>query len=115
MSDVTLRAAGLIYPGLLLFAVAVLVVQLVAEGRRQRRTAARLAERAARPHSVNAGTAQQDAAALTLQAIREQCEDWARPTTAVTYTSRVRDNAVAGAAGLLLDLIHRHDREQRRA
>lgn len=106
------RAAGAAYP-LLLAAALLIAVGLWGSWRRQdRRRDARAAERRARPHSAHVGTAQQDAAAVALAAVREQCEDWAKPTTALTHTSRVRDESVAGAAGLLLDLIDFHTRER---
>jgi hypothetical protein len=108
------RLATAAPPLLLLAASLVLIALLAAESRRHRRRDARAAERRARPHNAHTGTAQQDAAALALAAVREQCEDWAKPSTAVTHTSRVRDESVAGAAGLLLDLIAHHMKEQRR-
>ncbi|MDI9885338.1 hypothetical protein QMZ92_13270 [Streptomyces sp. HNM0645] len=43
MNDLTLRAVGLIYPGLLLLAVAILAVILLRDDRRQRRQAALIA------------------------------------------------------------------------
>ena len=40
-----------------------------------------------------------------LNAVRAQCADWTRPTTAVTWDSRLRDRSIAVAAGVLIDLI----------
>ncbi|MEU0667160.1 hypothetical protein ABZ508_02715 [Streptomyces lavendulocolor] len=108
------RAVGAAYPLLLAAALLIAAGLWVSWRLQERRRAARAAERHARPHSTHVGTAQQDAAAIALAAVREQCEDWARPSTAVTHTSRVRDESVAGAAGLLLDLIAHHMKEQRR-
>ncbi|WP_069625354.1 hypothetical protein [Streptomyces niveus] len=60
-------------PALVLLAAMVIVLALVfGEHRRLRRIEAGLAERRARPHSVHAGTAAQDAAAITKAAIEEQ-------------------------------------------
>lgn len=47
-------------------------------------------------------------AVVALDAVRLQCQDWAKPTTAHTAESRRRDETVAGAAGILLDLIAHH-------
>ncbi|MEV8354644.1 hypothetical protein ACFVTT_38560 [Streptomyces niveus] len=63
-------------PALILLAAMVIVLALVlGEHRRLRRVEAGAAERRARPHSVNAGTAAQDAAAITRAAIAEQAYD----------------------------------------
>ncbi|WP_433893056.1 hypothetical protein [Streptomyces sp. CA-111067] len=48
------------------------------------------------------------AAAVALDAVRLQCQDWIKPTTAHTGESRRRDETVANAAGVLLDVIAHH-------
>jgi len=58
------RLATSVYPLALLAGVVVLVILMAIETRRERRAAARAAERRARPHSLNVGTADQDAAAI---------------------------------------------------
>ena len=40
--------------------------------------------------------------------MRRQCEDWAQPSGSLTAGSLHRDQAVATAAGILLDLIAYH-------
>ncbi len=42
-----------------------------------------------------------------LRAVRRQCQQWARPTGAVTWDARNRDLGVAAAAGVLIDIIDR--------
>jgi len=56
---------------------------------------------------VTVTTSSERIATLTaaLSAVRRQCADWAAPTSAVTRSSKMRDRAVANAAGLLLELI----------
>lgn len=70
-------AARLTVPLLLLASTGVLAALLASWGRSDRRRAARAAEIAARPHSNRVGTAEQDAAAIAHQAIRE---GWTEPT-----------------------------------
>jgi hypothetical protein len=48
----------------------------------------------------------------TLAAVSRQCEDWAKPSTALTFESKRRDAAVATAAGILLDLIRTEGRAE---
>lgn len=69
---IDLEPRTLIYPGLILAACTILVVQLLAEARREDRAQARAAERAARPHSANVGSAAEDAAAILGQALEEE-------------------------------------------
>ncbi|WP_405794084.1 hypothetical protein [Streptomyces sp. NBC_01506] len=56
----------------LLTAMLIVLVLVVGEHRRLRRIEAGTVERRARPHSVHAGTAAQDAAAITRAAINKQ-------------------------------------------
>jgi hypothetical protein len=69
------RIAGAAYPLALFAGVVVLVILMTIETRRERRAAARAAERRARPHSVNVGTAAEDAAAITRAALVERKEN----------------------------------------
>jgi hypothetical protein len=48
----------------------------------------------------------------TLAAVSRQCEDWAKPSTALTFESKRRDAAVATVAGILLDLIRTEGRAE---
>lgn len=66
------RLATAAYPLLLFAGAVVLVILMTIETRRERRTAARAAERRVRPHSVHVGTAGQVAAAHLTTAIQEQ-------------------------------------------
>ncbi|NUK22044.1 hypothetical protein [Streptomyces lunaelactis] len=66
------RLATAAYPLLLFAGVVVLMILMAIETRRERRAAARAAERRARPHSAHVGTAAQDAAAILTTAIQEQ-------------------------------------------
>jgi hypothetical protein len=57
---------------------------------------------------LKAAAEDQAAAHAALQAVRRQCEDWAKPSSAFTSESRRRDETVATVAGILLDLIAHH-------